>query len=280
MSRPVPVRNASTRSRRWCLTWNNPTEDDAKAQMAAPVTYQIIGKEGDDKTNHDQGYEEYKSLQSFAQMKARYPRAHIEVARGTSQQAADYCKKEGDWTERGTIMQPQGKRNDIHAVRDMLKDKPTTTLRDILDTHPAVLARYPKFVETVRRCYAAPTTLSWDDAPNVWFYGPAGLGKSRAARASSTSLYVKMANKWWDGYDNEDDVLIDDFHPDQAKYLVSFLKIWADRYPFPAEVKGGTIMIRPARILVTTQYTHNQLFPNGEDIAAIDRRFKNHVFEQ
>lgn len=45
-----------------------------------------------------------------------------------------------------------------------------------------------------------------------------------------------------------------------AKWIGSFLKIWCDRYPLMAEIKGGSIKICPKRIFCTSNFTLNQLF--------------------
>ena len=36
----------------------------------------------------------------------------------------------------------------------------------------------------------------------IWIYGPPGTGKTHWARNYDTNFYPKLANKWWDGYDN------------------------------------------------------------------------------
>ena len=38
------------------------------------------------------------------------------------------------------------------------------------------------------------------------------------------NLYVKSSTKWWDGYTNQDVVLVDDLDSDALKH---YIKIWA-----------------------------------------------------
>jgi len=113
-----------------------------------------------------------------------------------------------------------------------------------------------------------------DEIQNEWRYGPTGCGKSRGTRAEYPELYSKDASKWWDGYDNEETVLIEDWDPKTTDYLSRYLKIWADHYSFKAEVKGGSMNIRPKRIIITSQYSIDECFLNTEDASAIKRRFK------
>lgn len=98
------------------------------------------------------------------------------------------------------------------------------------------------------------------------------MGKSWTIREQYEPLYVKPINKWWDGYNGEPYVLIDDIDPDHS-FLGHFLKIWADRYPFRADTKGGFVHIRPQRIFITSNHPPQDIFKTPEAVAAIQRRF-------
>ena len=109
---------------------------------------------------------------------------------------------------------------------------------------------------------------------NLWLYGRPGTGKtSYVFRNFNDNLYIKAINKWWDGYIDQDTVLLDDWDPNH-NILVGYLKQWADRFPFRAEIKGGSLLIRPKRIIITSNYSIDECFQNQNDADAIKRRFK------
>jgi hypothetical protein len=80
-------------------------------------------------------------------------------------------------------------------------------------------------------------------------------------------------SKWWDGYYNQENVIIDDFDK-YMKGQAYWLKIWGDRYAFPAEIKGSSAMIRPKVICITSQYHPCDIWDDSETLEAIRRRFK------
>lgn len=80
-----------------------------------------------------------------------------------------------------------------------------------------------------------------------------------------------------DEYNNQEVVIIDDWSPNH-ECLIWHLKIWADRYPFNAETKGSSMLIRPKKIIITSNYAIEECFHNEQDIEAIKRRFKDTKF--
>lgn len=111
----------------------------------------------------------------------------------------------------------------------------------------------------------------------LWISGPTGAGKSWWARNSigvdGWRWYPKELTKWWCGYNDEEVVILDDVTPEDFEFLNRNLRIWADIYPFMAEKKGGGSIIRPKRIVVTSNYKIQEIFTRRSDREPIERRF-------
>ena len=87
-------------------------------------------------------------------------------------------------------------------------------------------------------------------------------GKSTLARAECRSpYYLKDASKWWDFYDYEETVIIEDLTPALGAALASLLMLWCDLDVVRVDVKGNSMKIRPKTIIVTSTYTITECFP-------------------
>ncbi|AKV62280.1 putative replication initiation protein [Hermit crab associated circular genome] len=254
-------------SKRWCYTLNNYSEDDVVTMKAVPTTYHVLGKEvGTNGTPHIQGFLTFKSNKRLSAMKKINARAHWEVAKGTSKQAADYCKKDGNFEELGSVPS-QGKRTDLEDAAVMITAG--ESLKRVAEEHPTVVIKYHKGLSALKSLLSE--SRETDDVRGIWLHGPPGCGKSHLAR--TVSPYLKAQNKWWDGYANEEYVLIDDFDKG-GKCLGHYLKLWADKYECTGEIKGATVALNHRKFIITSNYHPDEIFDDDSVLLeAITRRF-------
>lgn len=237
-------------SRNLCFTINHPTEEDRAWVQNVACSYIVAGDEvGEEGTPHIQGYIEFKTPKRFATLKNECPRAHFEKRMGTAKQAADYCKKDGHFIERGAISK-QGKRTDLEEpVADVISG---VSMREIAAAHPIAYTKYYKGLER----------LQWRLAPDrvdppevVWLWGMAGTGKTRRA-CDCDSVYIKDNTQWWDGYEFQRRIVIDDF--DKGCWPFRDLLRLLDRYPYQGQTKGGYIKINSPEIYITCEWAPDQ----------------------
>jgi len=151
-------------SRNWVFTLNNPTPAEitllANHGHRIPdlrIRYIVFGYETAPTTGtpHLQGYISFdRTVRRNVVGPILGNRAHIEPMRGTPQQASDYCKKDGDFEEYGTLPVVQGSRVDLQDFIAAVRDEGPFDNRELLERFPMVVARYPRFVELVQTTYA------------------------------------------------------------------------------------------------------------------------------
>lgn len=268
-----------SRKRNFCFTINNYAVEHIVAlkELSTQTKYLIYGKEvGEQGTPHLQGYVVFSNARSLKAVTKLIPKAHISIARGNSKQNYDYCSKDGDFTEYGERPLTQEEKGTTQKDKwKKIKEEAQAGRLDEID--PQVYVLHFRTLNAIAAQHA-PMPADADGTTGVWYVGPSGSGKSRKAREENPGAYLKMCNKWWDGYRGEEVVIIEDFDINH-KVLGHHMKIWADRYAFPAEVKGGKINIRPKKIIVTSNYSPADIW--GDEINTLEpvlRRYQMEYF--
>lgn len=243
------------------FTLNNPTDEDAKGLLYDErFSYIIYGFEEAPTTGtpHLQGYAELVK-QTRKNTVNKWYKWWCEPRRGTQKEAIEYCKKDKKWVENGAPA-AQGKRNDLDEIRKLSEEEGMRGVSRVGNAQQIRVAeKYLMYNEKCRdwKCIV------------MWLWGKSGVGKSKIGREwlkdmVGDDVYVKNeGSKWWDGYDGNKGILIDDYKKSWGwdwGYLLGLL----DRYGFRVEFKGGSRQVLATHICVTSVHCPWDLHDDDE----------------
>lgn len=265
--------NVNSKYRNMCFTWNNAPEDGwAQLTDRLPAcNYLVAGREvGEQGTPHIQGYAEFASPAKGSTLKNKFPTIHWEKRMGSAEQAAVYCKKDGDYQEEGELSN-QGKRSDLDEVRALMASPDTANMGTVIMQARSMQA--VKFSEVYLTYHERKRNFK----PNViWIFGGAGLGKSRLADAQARlavgdSVHTQTKSiKWWNGYDAHKAVIVDDIRKDFCTFTDMLHLI--DRYPYKVEIKGGMRQMLATHMYITGPVHPEKVWNTDEDLHQLVRR--------
>lgn len=269
--------------RRWAFTWFPGTSkytklnykyfgqdrtnegEDIKQFFDEYCKLWVFGYEKCPKTGtyHLQGYMEFKNKVSKTWLNKMLTECRCRPAIASKQKNIEYCTKDGDYkaSENCFEKSKQGKRNDIHRTRELLQQG--ASMRDILESTNSYQAcryaeLYRKYFPNGRTEYSMPKLY--------WYYGESGTGKSRKAFNKSKKHDYWILSKdgnWFDGYDGQSHVIIDDFRPDM--FTLHWLLRVTDGYPLQVPIKGGFTSWKPTHIFITTCHDPRKTYKNVTD---------------
>jgi len=258
-----------SRNRNWFFTLNNPIDDQIPTTWIG-VVYGVWQKEqGAEGTVHLQGYVHLENPKALGAMKIICPQAHWEPRRGSHEQAKAYCSKAetrlaGPWfiNPDKEPHQGQGKRNDLMALKESIDSG--VTISDLAEEHFGTMAKYSRWAKEYmilkglnKRNWVTFTTVVW---------GPTGTGKTRSVqeKAGPKAYWMKKPGMgqtvFFDGYDGEEDVVIDEFY---GWIPYDLLLRMCDRYPLLVDTKGGAVSFCPKRIWITSNVEPRKWYPKA-----------------
>lgn len=236
--------------------------------LNSKLRYMIYSVEKCPKTErlHIQGYAELHEQTRFNTVRKMFPEGtHFDPRQGTQAQAIAYCSKEESHVEGPFIHgtpHVQGKRNDIETF---VKDIPKSTELEIIEKHPECYVKYHRVIDRVK--YLNEIDRNWKTEVIV-YWGDPGSGKTRRVFEECPDVHpIKYTNGFIIGYNNEKNVLFDDFDS-QTMPRELFLTL-TDRYKCVVNIKGGEKKWNPQRIYITSN-TDPQFWFDGSK--AVTRR--------
>lgn len=266
------------RWRNCCFTINNPNKaaDGTYVplcdKLPDSVSYIVWSLEcGENGTFHYQGYLELvKQVESKdagpIKMILGYPGAHIEKRRGTAREAADYCKKldethiDGPW-EFGEISH-----SGMSDCSKLEKEEQNAWIDDLrigakqLSAVPADLIRACPMA--IKMALTMAPLVRREKVDIYYIEGPTGIGKTYNIFERFPKAYrpiVSGDKVWFDGYDGEDTLLLDEL---RGNIKMSFLLQLLDPYPLKVEVKGGMVAAKWTRVFITTNTPPEKWYPH------------------
>ena len=239
--------------------------------------YLLVGREICPKTGkkHLQGFAQFMSQRSLssAQSVLGMGKIHMSVMRGTTKENITYCKKDGDFIEYGKPL-GQGQRTDIENVKHYIdKNIMEGTFSDLQcwRNNFQTMLKYHKGFGRYRFLVEQREAKAWRNVKVTVLYGSTGSGKSR--RLHEVSDYVIHGDqlKWWDGYDGELSIGIDEY-ANQIK-LTELLGV-IDGHPRRLPVKCSFAWARWIRVTMSSNLQPYEWHPQAkaEHKAALERR--------
>lgn len=237
-------------SRKWQLTINNPVEkelnhDSIKQILAQikPVCYYCMSDEVGT-AHHTHIYIYCNSPVRFSTLKKKFPSAHIELARGTSEQNRDYVFKEGKWLnnkkretnildtheEWGEMpIERQGARNDLADLYDLIKHGATDF--EILDENPEFFNQIDRMEKVRQTIYQDYYKNQFRKLEVTYIWGDTGAGKTRSVMEQYGYANVYRITNYshpFDLYKRQDVIIFEEF---RSSLPLADMLNYLDGYP-------------------------------------------------
>jgi len=144
-----------------------------------------------------------------------------------------------------------GARSDLVAMKAIIDNGGTE--EDLWDEHFGSMCRYNNAMSKYKALKSKKRKRPLLDVE--WIIGPSGAGKSTQAEKENPDAYWLnqdgTGNIWWDGYDGESCVVIDDFRPNMFTYE-QLLKLLSSRGNYRIAHKGGSGWLTCEKIVLTS----------------------------
>lgn len=269
-----------TQSRNWCLTSFNMEYnwEELWKNYNDIIRYMCIGREICPNTGkrHFQGWIQLINKKTLGGVKRIIgdKKIHLESCRGNEYDNDKYCKKENKYEIWGEKI-IQGQRTDLELIKKKIEDG--VKMVDIAKDHFGDYIRYYSGFNKYKALIEKEKTKNYRKVEVIVLSGKTGTGKTRKAMKEKNIYKIEGQNiKWWDGYEGEKNILIDEYNNDiSITQLLNLL----DGYQLRLEKKGTHTYANWNKVYITTNLTKYELHENAkkEHRNALFRRIKKWI---
>lgn len=271
----------SKRRRKYCFTWfNYPNNYQEILRRGVQYRYVVAGHELCPTTDkpHLQGYIELKHGMAAKTLEKICKGIHLTwPVRGSSDDNRVYCLKleqeepNDKWFEEGEPGQ-QGRRFDLEEAMDSISNGMDEMT--FFEEHPGAAHGYMKSMDKYRMLVNKKKQRGYKKKNIRVYWGPTGTGKTRTAIEEYPEAFILRETQtgwWWDGYDGEECVIIDEF---QGNIPLSQLLGILDGYSCQVAIKGGSTLLCAKTIIITSNHDPDSWYRHCNPLsrAALTRR--------
>lgn len=259
-------------SRNWLITINNPWSPHFNFDSEYLKTHHIklfLWQLEEVSTPHIQGYIEFTTPVRLTHVKKIFPTSHAERRKGNRKQAVQYVTKEDSRKEGPFLIHQDGTTLDQFLLQinqernrsglDIIKTKLDAGCSEdvIADENFADWVRHYKAFREYKLLKTKPRN-SFDKL--IVILGPSGTGKSKFCMEQYPHAYWKQRSNWWDGYNGEKVVILDEFY---GWLPFDLLLRLCDRYPLMLERKGGQVQCLATTVVITSNLVPQDWYQKG-----------------
>lgn len=251
-------------SKNWCLTdFENLDFRAIYNKNKDKIRYICWGREICPRTNkeHIQGWIQFNSKRRLGGVKKIIgsKKTHLEACLGTEAQNDKYCTKDGNYESIGQYIK-QGQRMDLQEIHERIKEG--AKREEILEADPISYCKYRRGILDMCELAAKKRAKESRDLEVIYIHGDTGSGKSKYGYENSEFMINGFDMQWWDGYEGEKAICIDDYDSDVP--ITKLLKL-LDRYPMRLPVKGGFTYAEWTKVIITSNIPLEELHPNAKE---------------
>lgn len=244
--------NNNTRCRKYNITINNPIEHGYSHEKIKEILstsnyiyFCMCDEIGTEGTYHTHIYVYFENAVYFSTLKKRFCTAHIEQAKGSSQENRDYIRKEGRYIDSDkketNIIETFEEYGEMPLDKKAKNKSVSEDVYDMLEsgcTVAEIIRRHPSYATKTSSLEQARQTILEEKFENIrrevetfYIYGDTGTGKTRSImdKYGYSNVY-KITNYEhpFDGYKDEDIILFDEYR--SSLPIGDFLQ-YLDCYP-------------------------------------------------